>query len=56
MLIENLCVVIPAKNEAEYIAEIIKGCKQFTSNIIVSDGNSKDATRDIAAKLNAKSS
>jgi glycosyltransferase involved in cell wall biosynthesis len=54
MLIENLCVVIPAKNEAEYIAEIIKGCKQFTSNIIVSDGNSKDATRDIAAKLGAR--
>jgi len=54
MLIENLCVVIPAKNEASSLAEIINGCKQFTNNIIVSDGNSKDNTRDIAAKLNAK--
>jgi glycosyltransferase involved in cell wall biosynthesis len=54
MLIENLCVVIPAKNEAESLAEIITGCKQFTNNIIVSDGNSKDNTREIAAKLNAK--
>ncbi|MBN2020974.1 MAG: glycosyltransferase family 2 protein [Sedimentisphaerales bacterium] len=53
-LIENLCVVIPAKNEAQSIAEIITGCRQYTNNIIVSDGNSKDKTREIAEKLNAK--
>ena len=53
-LIENLCVVIPAKNEEESIAEIINGCRQYTNNIIVSDGNSRDKTRDIALNLHAK--
>lgn len=53
-LIENLCVVIPAKNEEASIAEIIKGCQKYTNKIIVSDGNSKDKTRDIAAELNTK--
>jgi dolichol-phosphate mannosyltransferase len=53
-LIEDLCVVIPAKNEGESIAEIINGCKQYTDKIIVSDGNSIDKTRDIAKNLNAK--
>ncbi|MBW8003175.1 MAG: glycosyltransferase family 2 protein [Planctomycetes bacterium] len=53
-LIENLCVVIPAKNEERSIEEIIKGCKQYTEKIIVIDGNSVDKTTDIAKKLNAK--
>jgi dolichol-phosphate mannosyltransferase len=53
-LIEGLCVVIPTKNEEATIAEIINKCKQYTDNIIVSDGQSKDKTRDIAKELNAK--
>jgi dolichol-phosphate hexosyltransferase len=53
-LIENLCVVIPAKNEERSVGEIIKECKQYTEKIIVVDGNSKDKTRDIAKNLSAK--
>ncbi len=53
-LIENLCVVIPAKDEEKTIGEIINSCKQFTENIIVVDGNSIDKTRDIAENLKAK--
>jgi len=53
-LIENLCIVIPAKDEEKTIGEIINGCKQYTEKIIVVDGNSTDKTRDIAKDLNAK--
>ena len=53
-LIENLCVVIPAKNEEESIGDIIRGCRQYTDKIIVVDGNSTDKTREIASNLNAK--
>jgi len=53
-LIKNLCVVIPAKDEEKSIGEIIKGCKKYTKNIIVIDGYSKDKTREIAEKLNAR--
>jgi len=53
-LIENLCVVIPAKNEEKSIEEIISGCRQYTNRIIVTDGNSMAQTRDTAAKLVAK--
>jgi dolichol-phosphate mannosyltransferase len=53
-LIKNLCVVIPAKDEEKSIGEIIEGCKKYTEKVLVIDGYSKDKTREIAEKLNAK--
>jgi dolichol-phosphate hexosyltransferase len=53
-LIENLCVVIPAKDEEACIGEIIEKCKKHTDNVLVVDGNSKDRTRDIAKELGAR--
>jgi glycosyltransferase involved in cell wall biosynthesis len=53
-LIKNLCVVIPAKDEEKSVGEVIKGCKKYTRNIILIDGNSADKTRDVAKKLNAR--
>jgi glycosyltransferase involved in cell wall biosynthesis len=53
-LIENLCIIIPTKNEEATLAEIINSCKQYTNKIIVSDGHSTDKTREIAEKLNVK--
>ncbi|MBN2532527.1 MAG: glycosyltransferase family 2 protein [Spirochaetales bacterium] len=52
--IENLCVVIPAKDEEECIGEIIEKCKKYTENVLVVDGNSKDRTREIAKELGAR--
>ena len=53
-LIKDLCIIIPTKNEAATVGEIINDCKQYTDKIIVSDGHSTDKTRDIAEKLNVK--
>lgn len=53
-LIENLCTVIPAKDEEGCIGEIIEKCRKYTDNILVVDGNSRDRTREIAGELGAR--
>jgi glycosyltransferase involved in cell wall biosynthesis len=50
----KISVVIPTLNEAEGIRQTIQEIPKFVDEIIVVDGGSKDATRDIAASCGAK--
>lgn len=51
---ERLTCVIPAKDEAPTISEVINGAFKFVSEVIVVDGHSRDRTRDIAESEGAK--
>lgn len=44
---------IPAYNEAHKIAEVISGCREFASRVIVYDDGSADNTREIAMNAGA---
>ncbi|MBI2192890.1 MAG: glycosyltransferase family 2 protein [Planctomycetes bacterium] len=50
----HVSVVIPARNEARSIAEVIEGCKPHADEIVVVDGHSTDDTREIAQRLGAR--
>ena len=50
----KVSVVIPAKNEAAAIRDIIKEAKKHAFEVLVIDGNSQDATRKIAEEEGAK--
>ena len=50
----KISVVIPAKNEAATIRDIIKEAKKYAFEILVIDGNSEDDTRKIAKEEGAK--
>jgi hypothetical protein len=50
----KISVVIPTLNEAAGIKQTIDAVPKFVDEIIVVDGGSKDATRDIAASCGAK--
>lgn len=50
----RVSVVIPAKNEALTIRDIIKEAKKYAFEVLVIDGNSQDATRKIAEEEGAK--
>lgn len=50
----KVSVVIPAKNEAATIRDIIKEAKKYAFEVLVIDGNSQDATRKIAEEEGAK--
>lgn len=50
----KLTVIIPTKNEEKSIAEIVKGAKRYSNNVIVVDANSKDRTQSIANDLGAR--
>ncbi len=50
----SITVVIPAKDECESIATIIKKCIKYADEIIVVDGHSSDSTPEIAESLNVK--
>lgn len=41
-----LWIVIPCKNEVHTIGRIITGCKNYSDQIVVMDGGSKDGTAD----------
>lgn len=45
---KDFCVIIPTKNEAGTLAEIIDEVRQHTENILIVDGNSDDGTLEIA--------
>ena len=52
--IDNLTLVIPAKDEARSIGTIIERSLPYVAEIIVVDGNSSDQTREIAEELGAE--
>ncbi len=45
---QDVTVVIPAKDEAETISEIIAGCQKVAGRLLVVDGHSRDSTQAIA--------
>ncbi len=49
-----ITVVIPAKNEAVTIGEIIKGAQKYANEVLVVDGNSSDDTAKVSQELGAK--
>ncbi len=51
---QQVTVVIPARNEAPTLPEIIKGCALYADEILLVDGNSKDGTPEIARSLGAR--
>lgn len=55
MIMKNakVSIVIPAKNEAPTIRDIIRGVKKYAFEILVIDGNSQDGTRKIAEEEGA---
>jgi len=53
MKISNVWAVIPAYNEENNIAKIIKKAKKYVDGIIVVDDGSKDKTKEAAEKVNA---
>lgn len=50
----KVSVVIPARNEAPTIRNIIREAKNYASEVLVIDGNSQDDTRKIAEEEGAK--
>ena len=50
----EITIVIPAKNEERNIEDILVKCLSITDSVIVVDGHSKDGTRAVAEKHNAK--
>ena len=51
---DRITTVIPAKDEAQSIAELIERASEYSIQIIVVDGHSKDDTRKIAESNGAK--
>ena len=50
----KISTVIPTKNEARMISEIIRGVKKFSDEVLVVDGHSTDDTARIAKDEGAK--
>lgn len=50
----RLAVFIPALDEEATIAEVIAGCLEWTDEVIVLDGGSRDATRAVAERAGAR--
>jgi glycosyltransferase involved in cell wall biosynthesis len=51
---KQITIAIPALNEAGTIAEIIRGCKKHSDDVLVIDGHSNDDTVKIAEDLNVR--
>ncbi len=52
---DDVCVLIPTLNEAATIAEVIEGFHELGfENVLVMDGGSRDATREIAREHGAR--
>lgn len=50
----KISVIVLAKNEEKTIGKVIFGAKKYADELLVIDGHSKDKTRQIARKLEAK--
>lgn len=53
-IIKMLTVVIPTLNEAATVADVIRGSRRYTPDILVVDGHSQDDTASIARSLGAQ--
>ena len=53
-LLSDITIVIPAKNEAATLPEILEKCSKHSSDLLVVDGCSTDGTLDIATKFGSK--
>ena len=51
---ELITLVIPAKDEARSVAELIELSKKFAGEIIVIDGHSQDGTAAVAEQAGAR--
>ncbi len=49
----DIVVIIPAYNEAEHIADVVRQSSQYADEVIVVDDGSKDNTAEIAEKAGA---
>src|ERR1700689_2935898 len=47
------CVLIPAFNEAPYIAKVVEGARQHVAEVVVIDDGSSDGTAEIARAAGA---
>jgi glycosyltransferase involved in cell wall biosynthesis len=45
---ERVWIVVPARNEQQYIEQVLEKVKKVTANIVVIDDGSKDGTRALA--------
>ncbi len=50
----RVTAIIPAKNEAEGLAKIIREVKKYAGEIIIVDGHSTDNTKELVKKLNVQ--
>jgi dolichol-phosphate mannosyltransferase len=50
----TVSVVIPTRNEEQTIEPVIARCRSHADEIVVIDGHSTDATRDVATRLGAR--
>ena len=50
---KSVAVVVPARNEARGLAEILAACRQYSDELLVVDGHSVDATAEIARAAGA---
>ncbi len=51
---DDVCIIIPTKNEQETIGAILDGIKFFTDRILVVDGRSDDLTLEEVKKRNVR--
>ena len=50
----TISIVIPTKNEADGIEELIHSVRRFSDDILVVDGHSQDRTRELALQAGAR--
>ncbi len=51
---DKVSILVPCKDEAEGLEKVLKSIKAYSNDIIVIDGHSKDNTKAIAKKVNAR--
>ena len=51
---DAITIVIPAKNEENTIAEMVKSALVYSNDVLVIDGNSTDKTAEIAKSVGAR--
>ncbi|OGR02354.1 MAG: hypothetical protein A2284_00795 [Deltaproteobacteria bacterium RIFOXYA12_FULL_61_11] len=50
----KVSVIIPAKEEAKTIADVIEGCRGHADELLVIDGHSRDGTAEVARRCGAE--